>query len=74
MRNVKFYIVKGTLQEHLFICHRACRVAVGNYWGDPSGPSGMGPGRGDSVGKTQVFAPFLTEIPEYCDATLGQKQ
>jgi predicted outer membrane repeat protein len=48
--------------------------ADGNYWGDPSGPSGMGPGRGDSVGKTLVFTPFLTEIPEYCDPILGQQQ
>lgn len=48
--------------------------ADGNYWGDPSGPSGMGPGRGDSVGKTLVFSPFLTEIPAYCDPVLGQQQ
>jgi predicted outer membrane repeat protein len=48
--------------------------AEDNYWGDPSGPSGMGPGSGDSVGKSLVFAPFLTQIPEYCDPILGQQQ
>ncbi len=46
-------------------------VADGNYWGDPSGPSGMGPGTGDSVGKRLTFAPFLTEPPEHCDPTLA---
>jgi predicted outer membrane repeat protein len=49
-------------------------MADGNYWGDASGPSGMGPGRGDSVGKSLVFEPFLKKIPEYCDSTLGQQQ
>jgi predicted outer membrane repeat protein len=48
--------------------------ADGNYWGHPSGPSGMGPGSGDSVGKTLIFTPFLTQIPEYCIPTLGQQQ
>ncbi|MBE0670680.1 MAG: hypothetical protein IH588_08840 [Anaerolineales bacterium] len=43
-----------------------------NYWGDPSGPSGMGPGKGDSVGKRITFAPFLTEMPGYCDPALAQ--
>lgn len=45
-------------------------AADGNYWGDPSGPSGMGPGSGDSVGKGLTFAPFLTSMPDFCDATL----
>jgi len=49
-------------------------VADGNYWGDPSGPSGMGPGTGDSVGKRLTFEPFLTEMPDFCDATLADKQ
>jgi predicted outer membrane repeat protein len=47
-------------------------MADGNYWGDPSGPSGMGPGRGDSVGKRLTFAPFLTEPPEFCDPEFSQ--
>ena len=49
-------------------------VADGNYWGDPSGPSGMGPGTGDSVGKRLTFAPFLTEMPDFCDSTLANQQ
>lgn len=49
-------------------------MADGNYWGHPSGPSGMGPGSGDSVGKTLTFAPFLKELPEFCDPVLGQRQ
>ncbi len=49
-------------------------VADGNYWGDPSGPSGMGPGRGDSVGKNIVFSPFLKEMPNHCDPSLAQQQ
>lgn len=43
-----------------------------NYWGDPSGPSGMGPGKGDSVGKRITFAPFLMEAPKHCDPSLSQ--
>jgi len=44
-----------------------------NYWGDPSGPSGMGPGTGDNVGKRIVFEPFLTVRPEYCDLSLSDQ-
>ncbi len=48
--------------------------ADGNYWGHPSGPSGMGAGSGDSVGKRLVFEPFLKQIPDFCDPALGQQQ
>ncbi|HUG33302.1 MAG TPA: hypothetical protein VMJ90_00930 [Anaerolineales bacterium] len=48
-------------------------VADGNYWGDPSGPSGMGPGTGDSVGKRLVFAPFLTSPQDFCDPNLSDQ-
>ena len=47
-------------------------VADGNYWGDPSGPSGMGPGTGDSVGKRLTFVPFLTAPPDFCDPEFAQ--
>ena len=47
-------------------------MADGNYWGDPSGPSGMGPGRGDSVGKRLTFSPFLKQAPPHCDPTLAE--
>ncbi len=43
-----------------------------NYWGDASGPSGMGPGTGDNIGKRIMFEPFLTVRPEYCDPDLSE--
>ncbi len=53
--------------------HASAATADGNYWGDPSGPSGRGPGSGDSVGKNKVvFAPFLTEAPDFCDPALSE--
>lgn len=55
--------------------HANAAMADGNYWGHPSGPSGRGPGSGDSVGKNKVtFAPFLTEAPAHCDPTLTEKE
>lgn len=47
-------------------------LAVGNWWGSADGPSGAGPGSGDSVTTMVDFAPWLTvpvEISpcEYCD-------
>ena len=32
--------------------------AIGNQWGDISGPSGVGPGSGDAVSENVVFAPW----------------
>lgn len=49
-------------------------VADGNYWGDPSGPAGMGPGTGDSVGKRLTFSPFLTAPPDFCDPDLSDQE
>jgi predicted outer membrane repeat protein len=48
--------------------------ADGNYWGDSSGPSGMGPGIGDSVGRRIVFAPYLTSAPTFCDVALAARK
>ena len=45
-----------------------------NYWGDPSGPSGMGPGSGDNIGKGISFEPFHTARPEFCDLTLSEQK
>ena len=45
-----------------------------NYWGDASGPSGMGPGTGDNIGKLIKFEPFLTARPEYCDLALSEQE
>ena len=55
--------------------HASAAIADGNYWGDPSGPSGRGPGTGDSVGKNKViFSPFLTAPPDFCDPTLSENK
>jgi len=34
--------------------------AAGNWWGDPSGPGGAGPGRGDEITGTVAYTPWLT--------------
>lgn len=34
--------------------------AVNNWWGNPAGPSGVGPGLGDSVSARVNYTPFLT--------------
>ena len=47
--------------------------AENNFWGDPSGPSGMGPGTGDNIGKRILFEPFQTVRPEYCDPALSEQ-
>lgn len=38
-----------------------------NWWGDPTGPSGAGPGSGDAVNANVVYDPFLTTPPAGCD-------
>jgi len=48
--------------------------AENNYWGDPSGPSPMGPGTGDNIGKQIVYEPFQNARPEYCDLTLSEQK
>ncbi len=35
--------------------------ATNNWWGDPSGPSGAGPGQGDVVTPSAQFDPWLSE-------------
>ena len=37
-----------------------------NWWGAASGPSGVGPGSGDSVSSGVLFTPFLTSEPADC--------
>jgi hypothetical protein len=39
----------------------AMQTATGNWWGSASGPSGVGPGTGDSVGENVDYGGFLTE-------------
>lgn len=40
--------------------------AINNWWGSASGPSGAGPGTGDSVSTNVTFTPFLTSPPIIC--------
>jgi CSLREA domain-containing protein len=44
----------------------AVQTATGNWWGDASGPSGAGPGVGDSVGTNIDFTDWLTAPLEIC--------
>ncbi len=44
--------------------------AKNNWWGDPSGPGGAGPGLGDEVTANVFYDPFLIEIPEFCSIAL----
>ena len=37
--------------------------AIENWWGDPSGPSGSGPGTGSRVGNHVLFYPWLPDYP-----------
>jgi hypothetical protein len=41
-------------------------IATGNWWGSPDGPSGAGPGTGDSVDGNVDFSGFLTYAPDSC--------
>ena len=43
--------------------------ARNNWWGAPDGPSGEGPGSGDSVDGNVLFSPFLTSPILNCPAT-----
>lgn len=40
--------------------------AVGNWWGAPSGPSGVGPGTGNAVSSNVDFVPFLISAAPIC--------
>jgi uncharacterized repeat protein (TIGR01451 family) len=42
--------------------------ASDNWWGTPNGPSGAGPGNGDSVSENVIYANFKTSPPAGCPA------
>ena len=52
--------VNNTMQELVY--------APGNWWGDWTGPSGLGLGLGDAVSKDVDFTPWLTVAPPETDA------
>jgi hypothetical protein len=41
-----------------------------NWWGATNGPSGVGPGSGDSVSNDVAFAPWLTTAPAGCSGSV----
>ena len=45
--------------------------ATNNWWGDASGPSGVGPGTGDSVGTNVTYNPWLISPPAHCNQLLN---
>ncbi len=44
--------------------------AATNWWGDATGPTGSGKGKGDSVSSNVSFTPFLNRAPDICASTL----
>jgi uncharacterized repeat protein (TIGR01451 family) len=42
------------------------------WWGDPSGPGGVGPGAGDEVSSDVLFDPWLDQEGCLCDLSLEQ--
>ena len=44
--------------------------ATNTWWGTSDGPSGVGPGSGDSVSTNVTFVPFLTTPPAGCPYSL----
>jgi CSLREA domain-containing protein len=50
----------------IFNSQPASQDAAGNWWGDASGPSGAGPGSGDSVSTGVDFPGWLTAPPAIC--------
>lgn len=41
-------------------------TATSNWWGDSSGPSGEGPGSGDSISMNVEYDPFAAEMIDVC--------
>ena len=46
-------------------------LATGNWWGDASGPSGVGPGSGDAVSGNVTYALWLPLEFQYCEECGG---
>jgi predicted outer membrane repeat protein len=60
--------IVGNGDVAVFNSQPASQNAAGNWWGDPSGPSGAGPGGGDSVSENVDFSGWLTAPPAVCAA------
>jgi hypothetical protein len=53
--------IMGNSDTAFFSDEAAMQTATGNWWGSASGPSGVGPGTGDSVSENVDYGGFLTE-------------
>jgi predicted outer membrane repeat protein len=53
--------IMGNSDTSFFNAEAALQTATGNWWGSASGPSGVGPGEGDSVSDNVDYSGFLTE-------------
>jgi CSLREA domain-containing protein len=58
--------IDGNTDTALFNDQAFLQIATGNWWGDPSGPSGAGPGSGDSVSLYVDFSGWLAAPPAIC--------
>jgi hypothetical protein len=58
--------IVGNSDTSFFNNEAAIQIATGNWWGSASGPSGVGPGGGDSVSANVDYTPFLTTPPAFC--------
>jgi CSLREA domain-containing protein len=58
--------IAGNGDTAVFNNQPASQNAVGNWWGDASGPSGAGPGSGDSVSAGVDFTGWLASPPATC--------
>jgi CSLREA domain-containing protein len=59
--NVTDSCIVGNSDTAFYNDEAAVQFAVGNWWGDASGPSGSGPGTGDSVSANVDYSDYLTE-------------
>jgi hypothetical protein len=53
--------IMGNSDTSFFNDEAAIQIATGNWWGAASGPSGVGPGAGDSVNANVDYGGFLTK-------------
>jgi predicted outer membrane repeat protein len=53
--------IMGNSDTSFFNVVTETQTATGNWWGSASGPSGVGPGTGDSVSDNVDYSGFLTE-------------
>jgi CSLREA domain-containing protein len=59
--------IAGNGDTAVFNSQTASQAFTENWWGAPDGPSGAGPGSGDSVGENIDFSGFLAAPPSGCE-------